>query len=68
MVAADPARTPMTHPLRDWLETRLWNGDLYYLGNFNGIDIYKPLRQEWRHEEEPGAVPVQPDHPDPTLV
>lgn len=58
----------MTDPLREWLEARLWNGDLYYVGNFNGIDIYKPLRQEWLYDDgTETAVPVQPDAAAPVV-
>jgi hypothetical protein len=58
----------MTHPLRDYLEARLWNGDLYYVGNIEGIDIYKPLRQEWLHDDRPATpMPMQPDTATPVV-
>ena len=58
----------MTDPLRDFLLARLWDGDIYYDGNIEGMDIYRPLAQEWLHDDgTETAVPVQPDAATPVV-
>jgi len=69
MVAADYARETMTDPLRDFLLARLWDGDIYYDGNIEGIDIYRVLRREWIDEDRPDeTLPVQPGDTDTPVV